>query len=415
MLKNKVIFLFLLAVAALCFNVLYHHTRFENEEEKRMQLKGCLHPLKDTDFSFLFCELQNKRIVVLGEQFHDDGSSFLIKEKIIRYLHENLNYNVVLYEAGLYDMWCMANDADSLNPATGLYSFWWNNSETKNLWDYYRNENSSKDSIHLGGFDVQLTGNMGDSIRIGKLADYLVRNGVRLDDYSYFLHFSKDMERYLAFWQVFKKQFTQVQKDSIVMELNAIAANIQRIPNPSMEDQIYYRYISGLKQRFESISNHRNAGDPERMYIRDSLMANNLIWLADSVYLNKKIIVWTANIHAIHPADSALYFNWRTTGQYLKNHYKGSLYTVVISSFGRLNAGGGLYRMMGNKSLEYLLHTFEVPYAYIKSEEIGRESFLKDEFISGINHGVNMKADWFSMFDLYIYIDKMKLITPIKE
>jgi erythromycin esterase-like protein len=395
----------------LYLNGFYHYTPVEDEKDKYLQIKPYLHSLKNNDFSFLSTELQDKRIIVLGEQLHHDGKTFSIKEKIIRYLHENMDYDVVLYEAGLYDMWLMTNDPDSLNPSTGLYPFWWNNEETKDLWNYYRNENHRKDSIDLGGFDIQFTGNIAGSSRVNKMTEYLNRRNIDLNQYSHLRFFLEKGQEYLLGWEVFPKG----QKDFVLTEFDNITTHIQQIENPVLEDRIYYRYLSGLKQRFESIILYPEIGNSKRMQLRDSLMADNLIWLADSVYPNKKIIVWTANLHAIHPEDSSRYFPWKTTGRYLKNHYKDSLYTVVFGSFGRLNSKGTLYKTMGNKSLEYLIHTTGIPYAYIKSEEVAFHSFLKHEFVSGINQGMNMNAQWLSMTDLYIYVDQMKSITPIKE
>jgi erythromycin esterase-like protein len=415
MLRNRLSFLFLLLGTVFCFNLFYHYTNLENEEEKRSQVNSCLHPIENNDFSFLLNELQNKRIVVLGEQLHIDGTTFLAKENIIHYLHEKLDYDVVLYEAGLYDMWQMASNADTLNPGIGLYPFWWNNEETKSLWDYYRNENQRGDSIYLGGFDIQLTGNMADSTRINMLSNYLAGKDINLNDYPNFLHFAEKMKTYMSWWHMFDRQFSTGQKDSIKLEMNDLATKIQNVTNPNLDDKIYYRYISGLQQRFESISNNLDMGNPKRMQVRDSLMADNLIWLADSVYPDKKIIVWTSNIHAIHPKDSFDYLSWKTTGQYLKKHYKDSLYTIVFSSYGRLNSNGRLSNKIGNKSLEYLIHTTEIPYAYIKTHDVNPASFMSKEFVTGINQGINRNANWFSMIDLYIFVDTMKPITPLKE
>jgi erythromycin esterase-like protein len=410
--KNRFILIISLLGIIFYLHWFYHYTPLEDEKDKYLQIKSYLHPLQIDDFSFLSTELHNKRIIVLGEQLHQDGKTFSIKEKIIHYLHENRNYNVVLYEAGLYDMWLMANDSDTLNPSTGLYPFWWNNEETKDLWNYYRNENRRKDSIYLGGFDIQLTGNTAGSSRVNQLTDYLNRKKISLNHDSLLLHFLKEGQRYM-WWD--GNTFTKEQKDLILTELDDIATCIQQIENPVLEDKIYYRYLSGLKQRFESIILYPEVGNPQRMQLRDSLMAGNLIWLADSVFPNKKIIVWMANLHAVHPDDSLHYFPWKTTGSYLKNHYKDSLYTVVFSSFGRLNSRGSLYKKMGNKSLEYLIHTTGMSYGYIKSGEVAPCSFLNREFISGINQGINMNAQWLSMLDLYIHIDEMTSITPVKE
>ena len=403
---------FLLGIIG-CSNLFYPYTSMEKGRQLSSQLMEYVHPFSMNDFSFLSNELQNKRIIILGEQLHQDGTTFRIKEQIIRYLHENLNFDVVLYEAGLFDMWQMINRKDSLDPNAGLYSFWWNNEETKSLLEYYRQQNQKGDSIFLNGFDIQLTGNIADSSRTKLLSNYLLKNGIKIENYLHFLFFAKDMQRYLRWWNIFKSRFTDEQKDSILQDMDDLVSKIQKNGKSNIEDQIYYRYLSGLKQWFETLIRYPKIGSPQRMQVRDSLMANNLIWLIDNIYPSKKVIIWMANMHAIHPEN--LYFPWKTTGQYLKTHYEENLYTVVFSSYGRLNNQGGLDNTMGNKSLEYLLHQESIPYAYIQAAQLPEHSFLKQKFVCGINQGLNQKADWFSMTDLYINIDTMRPLTAIKE
>ncbi len=85
-----------------------------------------------SDLSFFDAMLKNNRILMLGEMMHNDGETFKAKARIIRYLHEQLDYDVVLYEAGQYDMWMMNAQMDTLMDksqektigGTGLFDFW---------------------------------------------------------------------------------------------------------------------------------------------------------------------------------------------------------------------------------------------------------------------------------------------------
>ncbi len=55
----------------------------------------------DTDFDdllFLADILQDKRVVILGETGHRDGLAFKAKVRLIKYLHEQLGYNLIAFE-----------------------------------------------------------------------------------------------------------------------------------------------------------------------------------------------------------------------------------------------------------------------------------------------------------------------------
>jgi erythromycin esterase-like protein len=54
-----------------------------------------LEPLRET--------LKGVRVVLLGEQNHGDGTTFLAKTRLIRFLHEKMGFDMLAFESGLYD------------------------------------------------------------------------------------------------------------------------------------------------------------------------------------------------------------------------------------------------------------------------------------------------------------------------
>nr|WP_297169244.1 erythromycin esterase family protein [uncultured Dysgonomonas sp.] len=410
---QKKIHFFLLFVIGLIIllNLQYHYTEQDHLEDKLKNVRDYTHFISSNDLSFLGEKLKDKRILLLGEQTHFDGTTFRMKEQIVKYLHENLGYDVVLYEAGLYDMWRMTLDIDSINPSIGLYDFWWNNKDCKDLWEYYRHCQKSDNPFFLGGFDIQLTGQIPDSIRTKDLEKYLTSKGIYLNEYLYYPLIRDKMGRY--FENYFADQLTRDDKIGVLSDLDKIMVQLKT--NQSIEDQIYYRYLWGIKERYKSVWKDKEVGSVQRMQLRDSLMANNLVWLSDSVFSNKKIIVWLSNIHAVNNLNDSINIPFKTLGQYMNQHFHENLYTIVFSSYGRANSGNGLSGKLSNKSVEYLLHRNGGNLAYLDFNKIDSASFLNKPFVSGINQGISIEADWAKMADLLIYIDKMNPITKSNE
>src|SRR5690554_62079 len=67
----------------------------------------------NTDFSdleFLKKELQNKKIVVLGESGHGDGASFEAKTRLVKFLVEEMDYSTLAFEGGGFTEMAFASE-----------------------------------------------------------------------------------------------------------------------------------------------------------------------------------------------------------------------------------------------------------------------------------------------------------------
>ena len=67
-----------------------------------------LRTIDPTDVNFedlkpLKKSIGNSRVVMLGEQTHGDGAAFDAKTRLIRFLHEQMGFNVLAFESGLYN------------------------------------------------------------------------------------------------------------------------------------------------------------------------------------------------------------------------------------------------------------------------------------------------------------------------
>src|SRR5690606_15199269 len=132
-------------------------------------------------FDFLKDELKNAHIVLLGEPSHSPHY-FPLKIEVIKYLHENLGFNVLAFESGFYQMAHVNKNIkkgkDIQNAfEEGLFPIWTSAKEFKEFYTYVE---SRKDSNELGiaGFDCQMSGTIASRTFVKELDSILVLNQI---------------------------------------------------------------------------------------------------------------------------------------------------------------------------------------------------------------------------------------------
>jgi erythromycin esterase-like protein len=388
-------------------------------EEERLDIEQYAHLInsiapEDTDFSdlqFLKPVLQNKRIVLLGEQLHSDGSTFLAKSRLVKFLHQELGYDVLCFESGLYDTWLMQRQFEKdgkLQPETALWPFWASSCQTEHLWQYVTQELQRENPVQLAGFDIQFaTGDINNDTYKTLLTDYLQNKQITLSHYPQFLQLLNYFQKNSWIWNFKPSQ------DSIAIELTQIIDKINSIPIVTQEDEVYIRYLQGIKQWYWLVRNYPY-GNPQRLHIRDSLMADNLQWLINSVYPDKKLIIWAANMHIMQHFYQNVADTYTSMGTYIKQKFPNNSFTVCFTSFGRINPVGQLFQTGSRRALEYKLHQLNTRYAFINFNELPDDSFLKKEIYLRVNQDVNRSGNWGNLIDGLFYIDTMQNIKYIE-
>jgi hypothetical protein len=255
----------------------------------------------------------------------------------------------------------------------------------------------------LGGFDVQLTGQINNITRSELIKNHLSDKNIDLNEYP---AFNSVINRLSQNWLWEYRRISESLYDSIQTDLSVILSELEKTKETDI-DEIYYRYLSGNKF-YNELRWKYDSGEMPRMNIRDSLMAENLIWLANEFYKDEKIIVWAANLH-IYNRD---YQTLKPMGAYIKERFEDEKYSMVFTSYARKKRNGHLYNVASNKSVEYLLHSNNNKFSYIDMKNVSGNSFLNEDVISTVNQMMNVKNNWKNQFDGVFYID---VITPLGE
>jgi len=137
------------------------------------------------DFSkleFLKPELEKADIILIGEPHHSP-QYYDIKIQLVKYLHERLNFDVLAFESGLYQMEAANSDikrGESIYSAfeNGMFPIWTSTEEFQEIYPYLDSLRTQKDSLEITGFDCQVSAFYASRRFVLELEDALKSNRI---------------------------------------------------------------------------------------------------------------------------------------------------------------------------------------------------------------------------------------------
>lgn len=376
--------------------------------------------------------LADRRIVLLGEQSHGDGATFLAKTRLIEFLHQEMGFDVLAFESGFYDCdksWRQLQEGMDPRLAfrRSVFQVWKLSDQVQPLIDYWAEMATGAHPLELAGFDCQFTGRSSYDFFVADLRARLSAIGSDIEsDPSWpayrgiLLKLARNNYNYDAPPSPSEQEEFFAMHDRVEAEL----AEVQADPDPE-ETAFWRQQIRSTRaqaQRMWSIDFANFESNPDSLLnLRDQQMADNLIWLAEGPYRGRNIIVWAATYHIVRelssievPAIPGLYDGLVPMGEILAENLGDEMYTVGFTASSGM--AGTIFEApwslppLVEGSLEDLLSQTSFDQAFVDFRGLREDgAWLHDQMTSRPLGYMEMVADWTGIMDGLIYT---RVMTP---
>jgi len=289
------------------------------------------------------------RIVVLGEQSHQEGPVFLAKSRLIGFLHREMGFDVLAFESGMINgMFAGEALADPSIPlleaaTTGIFPVWGMSAQAAPTFEYVRDSAATDRPITVTGFDAQSTSQQADT----QLLEVITRSyeaaglDAPADELLAPIHrlgtFRTERPQAEEFGPLREQLETLAERigrdrDSVAGE-NRAALELE-LARRSVDDLAWFMRMMGYQMSGTLMTD----GLPT-IRERDRRMGDNLVWLADEYYRGRKVIVWAATRHMVHkqkeieyPENPGMYAEMDSAGETLFARLGDEVYTIGFTA-----------------------------------------------------------------------------------
>ncbi len=359
--------------------------------------------------------IAGKRIIYLDELTHGEHEVFALKSRLVKYLHQQHGFDALILESGMLDVNEVVkksrqdkNKSIALQALGNIFFGYAKDPAFLQLMDYIDSQKQSLTPLAMSGFDGRLSGEYSVNLFVAQLKESiktLPNAKLLLADWSnYSQRLQATLQRDLS-----PLNETQVQQH-ILQGHQLMDALIAGDSSPAFDSPSYYaRLLAGVIRLFEVHYQVRRFDE------HDLVMSNNIHWLLEHVYTDKKVIVWGHYVHLNRQGYLKMRQNNVTTA--LSQAYGKQSYIVNFSGL------SGQYRefrdgsVMNLPTLDkhhlafHLKNSFESkPQAIFVEPEQFKQAHFQNLVLYGHEYSTDYQVPvhlWRNHFDSVFFINKI--------
>jgi erythromycin esterase len=365
----------------------------------------------DEDFSDLeplSKAIGDSRIVMLGEQTHGDGATFHAKTRLIKFLHQKLDFDVIAFESGLYDChkaWELLLKDTEPHAAfrNGVFGIWGASEQVKPLIEYWGRAARSNRPLELCGFDCQFTARASRELLREDVNNLLLKlnTDVLSSEQSIdILEITTTLSDLLQKPRDPNQDEREILRGALSLWNKVLDDAKPSAVLPETELAFWRQFVSSTTTLAVMVSDPNNVES-----LRDQQMASNLVWLGQTAYPNRKIIVWAASYHIGR--------NQNTMGYELDKLLGQEVYTITFTAaegwWKALSLSTGVQlEPPAIGSLEDLFVRAGFENAFVDFRNFDADGvWLEENLIARPFGYVNEEANWTEVFDAIIFTKHM--------
>ena len=369
------------------------------------------------------------RVVLLGEATHGDGAAFRAKGRLVKFLHQRLGFDVLVWEAGFYEC---AKAGEAIASGKG-----WRAAVDKAVPDLVRTD-QCRSLLEY----IRATQHTARPITLAGMSWYTYADSALFDDVIAFFGAvdpgwpSRKQRDVLAGFRKTLSDLGNHRRPKTPMgppgieHVEAMIEMLTRDPSGAFRARHGARAVGFMRLALENLRGFmafwyrpltQGGVDDNPLGV---IEGRNVLFLVNEYFSGRKLIVWAHNGHIargtlqVEEIEPKFKFNETiATGQRIHDALGRAIYSVMlIAHGGKSNGWWGEPRELATPpvgSLEDLMHRAGLKQAFVDLRALPPGHWLRTRQVARPVSYAPMRADWSQVYDGLLFIDTMTPTTTV--